>query len=320
MRYQQIELQAKGKAFVLRGMEFRRDGTIRSNIGPRTLTATIRIGSGSGTAFTTTYGNNWVGTPTTVVNAQTFNLPALPRPTAPPAPFLIKFPFSSVAAHSGQNELLWEMVVTANGNQSYICDAHSTGSARGRFRSLGLGCTTSGSSRFTLAHSFRASTAVTELLYGASRAPANLPVIALIGAVNPDLQLPGVCAKLYALPLATIALGTSTASGSVANQWFGMGPWNPAWSGGKLYSQAFAPDPTQAAGFSLSSGIELGHKLGLDVHGGHGLTYRNVAAVASLPGFSEFNIGHSIVSRAIFVGMREAVREMKRLINLHDGA
>ena len=50
------------------------------------------------------------------------------------------------------------------------------------------------------------------------------------------------------------------------------------------------------------------------VHGGHGLTYDNVRAVAALEGFEEFNIGHSIVSRAVFVGLREAVRQMKSLI------
>jgi pyridoxine 5-phosphate synthase len=47
---------------------------------------------------------------------------------------------------------------------------------------------------------------------------------------------------------------------------------------------------------------------------GHGLTYRNVARVAGLPGVCELNIGHSIVARAIMVGFEQAVREMKRLI------
>ncbi|MHC4698872.1 MAG: pyridoxine 5'-phosphate synthase [Planctomycetota bacterium] len=86
------------------------------------------------------------------------------------------------------------------------------------------------------------------------------------------------------------------------------------WTGG--YAHARTPDERAAAIAELRNGIEVGHKLGLEVHGGHGLTYRNVAAVARLPGFSELNIGHSIVSRAIFVGIREAVREMKRLINV----
>ena len=53
---------------------------------------------------------------------------------------------------------------------------------------------------------------------------------------------------------------------------------------------------------------------GLVLHAGHGLTYRNVQPVARLPKMCELNIGHSIVARALFVGFREAVREMKALI------
>jgi pyridoxine 5-phosphate synthase len=53
-----------------------------------------------------------------------------------------------------------------------------------------------------------------------------------------------------------------------------------------------------------------GRKLGLAVHAGHGLTYQNVSAVAALPELEELNIGHSIVSRAVLVGMERAVREM----------
>jgi hypothetical protein len=48
------------------------------------------------------------------------------------------------------------------------------------------------------------------------------------------------------------------------------------------------------------------------VHAGHGLTVRNVAAVARIPEVEELNIGHSIVSRSVFVGIAEAVREMRR--------
>jgi len=52
---------------------------------------------------------------------------------------------------------------------------------------------------------------------------------------------------------------------------------------------------------------------GLILHAGHGLNYRNVQAVAALPHMCELNIGHSIVSRALFVGFEQAVREMKRI-------
>ncbi len=55
-------------------------------------------------------------------------------------------------------------------------------------------------------------------------------------------------------------------------------------------------------------------ELGLTLHAGHGLNYHNVVAVARIEGMHELNIGHSIVSRAVLVGMERAVREMKTLI------
>jgi pyridoxine 5-phosphate synthase len=54
---------------------------------------------------------------------------------------------------------------------------------------------------------------------------------------------------------------------------------------------------------------------GLAVHAGHGLTYRNVTAVAAVPEIEELNIGHSIVSRALMVGMGQAVAEMRRMVD-----
>lgn len=85
------------------------------------------------------------------------------------------------------------------------------------------------------------------------------------------------------------------------------------WTGG----YAHAADKMQAAREldRLRNAIELGVRSGLTVHAGHGLTYRNVPPIVGLHGLDEFNIGHSIVARAVFVGMREAVREMKRLLS-----
>jgi pyridoxine 5-phosphate synthase len=54
--------------------------------------------------------------------------------------------------------------------------------------------------------------------------------------------------------------------------------------------------------------------MGLFVHAGHGLTYSNVAPVAAIPEIEELNIGHSVVSRAVMVGMRQAVEEMRRAL------
>jgi pyridoxine 5-phosphate synthase len=64
----------------------------------------------------------------------------------------------------------------------------------------------------------------------------------------------------------------------------------------------------------LQAAAQLGRDLGLAVHAGHGLTYENVIPVAALPDIEELNIGHSIMSRAILVGMERAVDEMRTLI------
>lgn len=90
------------------------------------------------------------------------------------------------------------------------------------------------------------------------------------------------------------------------------------WTG--AYAHARSQNERTKALADLNAGIRTGHEVGLEVHGGHGLTYRNIAGVAAIAGWSEFNIGHSIVSRSVFTGIREAVREMKRLIDLHAGA
>lgn len=55
---------------------------------------------------------------------------------------------------------------------------------------------------------------------------------------------------------------------------------------------------------------------GMRLHAGHGLNYTNVRAVAAIPEVAELNIGHSIISRAVMVGMKEAVSEMRRILDL----
>ncbi len=63
----------------------------------------------------------------------------------------------------------------------------------------------------------------------------------------------------------------------------------------------------------------LAHGLGLEVHGGHGLNYDNVLPIVAIPEIVELNIGHSIIARAILVGMEKAVKEMKDLLETSRG-
>ncbi len=69
----------------------------------------------------------------------------------------------------------------------------------------------------------------------------------------------------------------------------------------------------------LTDAAALARSLGIDVHAGHGLTYENVTPVAAIREIAELNIGHSIVSRAVFTGLEAAVREMAELIRRARG-
>jgi pyridoxine 5-phosphate synthase len=66
---------------------------------------------------------------------------------------------------------------------------------------------------------------------------------------------------------------------------------------------------------SVAAAAQFAHSLELEVHAGHGLNYENVIAIAGIPEIVELNIGHSIIARAVIVGMAQAVREMKDLLN-----
>lgn len=80
----------------------------------------------------------------------------------------------------------------------------------------------------------------------------------------------------------------------------------------ELHTGAYA-NASEAHGTigALREAAALAARLGLAVHAGHGLTVRNVMPVAAIPEIEELNIGHSIVSRALFVGLAESVREMR---------
>lgn len=80
----------------------------------------------------------------------------------------------------------------------------------------------------------------------------------------------------------------------------------------ELHTGQFARHPRDPNAIeALRTAARLGVELGLAVHAGHGLTVANVGAVAAIPAVEELNIGHSVVSRGIFLGLEEAVRELR---------
>jgi pyridoxine 5-phosphate synthase len=80
------------------------------------------------------------------------------------------------------------------------------------------------------------------------------------------------------------------------------------------YARSKTPSEIKRTLRELISAKELGVGLGLGVNAGHGLNYKNVEAITKIKGIDELNIGHSIISRAVFVGLEQAVKEMLRLI------
>ena len=79
------------------------------------------------------------------------------------------------------------------------------------------------------------------------------------------------------------------------------------------YSHYWQSGPAALA--QVADAARHARSLGLAVHAGHGLTYRNVQPIAAIPEIEELNIGHSIVSRAVLSGMSEAVGTMRRLVD-----
>jgi pyridoxine 5-phosphate synthase len=79
----------------------------------------------------------------------------------------------------------------------------------------------------------------------------------------------------------------------------------------ELHTGSYSHDPSEKTLDALRDAARRAADLGLAVHAGHGLNLQNVAAVAVIPEIEELNIGHSIISRSVFVGLDRAVREMR---------
>ncbi|MET4025159.1 pyridoxine 5-phosphate synthase [Marinobacter sp. MBR-99] len=81
------------------------------------------------------------------------------------------------------------------------------------------------------------------------------------------------------------------------------------------YAEAQNPAVRERSFKQLADAVAYARKKGLIVNAGHGLHYHNTERVAAIPGINELNIGHAIVARAVFTGLKEAVREMRGILD-----
>jgi len=83
----------------------------------------------------------------------------------------------------------------------------------------------------------------------------------------------------------------------------------------EFHTGKYADNPIQNEINRIKDASEYGNSLGLEIHAGHGLHYRNIQPLLKIKEIEEFNIGHSIIAHSIFVGIERATREMKEIIN-----
>lgn len=85
------------------------------------------------------------------------------------------------------------------------------------------------------------------------------------------------------------------------------------------YAEVVGTEAVEAAFNTLTDAVTYARKKGLIVNAGHGLNYHNTERIAAIPGINELNIGHAIIARAVFCGLKEAVRDMAAILDRARG-
>ncbi len=258
-RYQQIHGDMTGTPKVLTGMTFRRS---QFSAAARTMTLTINLGNSSYAARSTTFASNFIGTPTTVLPKGPVSFPDWTTSSGnTPEPWTASIVFTTPFVYTGVNDLCWEFLVDGNSTTaSYPTDAHGSGSNMyAALVQLGKGCLT-GTNTLPMTQTMNVTTnsSTGNLNFGGgiARGPSAAAAVMIVGIVNLDLTIPGLCEKLFPFQhwafnfnLANSGSGTMTTV-SVAH--------DLNWVGQKLYAQTAALDASQTGiPIALSNGNEI---------------------------------------------------------------
>jgi hypothetical protein len=245
-RYQQIHNDVRGNAWLIQGLSLRRDGpgTFATAIA-RTVDAEIFAGTADFDTAAANFANNYLTGPTTVVNRKMINLPDFTNSLGSPAPWSIVIPFDTPLAYSGTQDLVWDILIHATTSTGgYFCDAYN-GSVAATNTTLGPGCTATGkTTAMSLSASLASAPNTFRFGWSGSNYPNNAVAFVVVGTSNPNLTVPGLCTVLRAFPL-FFFVGLSSATGTLSIPATGV-PWDPAFVGATLFSQAFADDPGQS--------------------------------------------------------------------------
>lgn len=83
----------------------------------------------------------------------------------------------------------------------------------------------------------------------------------------------------------------------------------------ELHTGTYAENPSPENLDAIRKSANHAHNIGLEVHAGHGLNYGNVAGIAAIPEIAELNIGHFLIGEAVFIGLKEAVTRMRKIMD-----
>jgi hypothetical protein len=256
-RYQQVHGDVRGTPRVLRELAIRKGSFTSSTSGAaRTIDCTLLLSDAAFGPLSPTFATNYAGTPTTVKARGTINLPSWSTSQGTPEPWSVLLPFSAPYPYPASKDLLWELLIhSSNSSNTYFADTAGDYQLTPN-AALGTGCIASGqTNRYSWSGYLHTSTHDKSLrlpfyaLYG----PLNSPTSVMVGVVNPDLTVPGLCEKLFVLPLWSFP-GVTNASGRI--DWgTAIVTHDASWVGAQLFVQAASVDAGQAGlPFALSNG------------------------------------------------------------------
>jgi hypothetical protein len=252
-RYQQITGDLRGTPMNIQALALRRDGanTPYSTALARFIDVEVKMANSDWQTRSTTFANNYVGQPATVVTRKNIILPDLRNWVSTPSPWSVTIPFDTPFNYSGQNDLLYEFVIhTTTSGGAYYLDAHVVGTVPGTATTYGAGCVATGRTvRSTIAATIDMNMyynpPLVSIGWSFTNGAATAPSAVLIGTSRIDVPVPGLCSNLYINNIVVTLTGVSGGSGTFTAPGVNF-LWQPAFAGGKLFAQGASADAGQS--------------------------------------------------------------------------
>lgn len=261
-RYQQSAKELTGTPRVFTEIAWRRDGTLTTAYPARTIDMEISLADTDTATFSTTFASNYANAPVNVFLRKLVNTPDHSAvPSGLPAPWTFACAFDAPFVYTGAKDLLYDITCysfTTTGTYALDAASGTAPSVTAGFSSVGTGCTTStGVMSLRANHTLTAAGSLT-LIWNLTKGPATASTSILVGIVNPNFPLPGLCGSgtVYTDASLLNLAGTTSAAGAFNTTSIAITPYDPAWQGLTLTAQAASLDASQPVfPLAVSNGI-----------------------------------------------------------------